>query len=433
MHQLSRSPWIEARFHRIRFVSRSFLRTNPPDKFSTRNKTVSAELTESSDECRILRELRATPKIFEDIHAAKGSEFAVQSALRRLYPDDVVRAAVSLHELRQKAKTKFTRADQLWLDRQGLEQSTSETVSRYKASRFEGSVWDLCCGIGSDAISLATRCNVTAVDINPAACLRTLWNAEVYDVADRVQTRCLDVLKWDERDGLVHIDPDRRPGSSGRVSRIEDYVPGLEFLKHLMSRCRGGAIKISPASNFGGKFSDAEIELISLSGECKEATVWFGDLARKSPFRATVLPSGETIAGHPMDVAVPVAPLGSYLYDPDPAVVRAGLVDLLADQLGLSRLDPAEEYLTSDHPVISPFVQSFEVLANLPNNDRDLKAWLRTSDIGQLEIKCRHIPIQADQVRRKLPITGTTPGVILFARLNGKARVVGARRMIAAR
>ena len=187
-------------------------------------------------------------------------------------------------------------------------------------------------------------------------------------------------------------------------------------------------MKISPASNFGGKFSDAEIELVSFQGECKEATVWFGELARDSLFRATVLPAGESIAGHPLEVAVPVSPLRHYIYDPDPAVVRAGLVDLLADHLGLCRLDDTEEYLTADQLVRSPFVQTFETLTNLPNNERDLKAWLRKSEIGQLEIKCRHIPIQADVLRRKLPLSGSIPAVVLFARLEGKARIIGARR-----
>ena len=382
-----------------------------------------------NDECRILRELRATPRLFEQIEAFQGSELGMQAALRRQYSDELVRAAVSLHELRRKAVTKFTRAERLWLDRQGLEQSTAEAVSRYKAQRFEGPVWDLCCGIGSDAVSLAAHCDVMAVDVNPAACLRTEWNAEAYDVSGRIRTQCADVMQLDGLEGLVHIDPDRRAGSSGRVSRIEDYVPGLEFLKAMMPRCRGGAIKLSPASNFGGKFPGAEIELISLHGECKEATVWFGDLASKSEFRATVLPSGATVAGHPLEVAVPVVPLGAYLYDPDPAVVRAGLVDLVADQLGLGRLDAAEEYLTSEQRIVSPFVQTFEVLANLPNNERDLKGWLRTSGIGPLEIKCRHIPTQADALRRRLPLTGSLQGVVIIARLNGKARIVCARRV----
>jgi hypothetical protein len=381
------------------------------------------------DECRILRLLRETPQIFDRIAGLHGSELAVQTTLRREYPDELVRAAVTLCELRLRAAMKFSRSDRMWFDRQGLEQSTSEIVSRHKAERFSGEVWDLCCGIGGDAAALASRCQVTAVDLNPAACLRTEWNAEVYGVHDRVQTICQDVTELGKLEGLVHIDPDRRPGSMGRVSRIEDYVPGLEFLHALMANCRGGAIKVSPASNFGGKFPGAEIELISLNGECKEATIWFGELAGESISRATVLPAHESLSGHPMDAAVPVVPLGRYLYDPDPAVVRAGLVDILAERLGLWRLDAAEEYLTSDQPVISPFVQTFETLSDLPNNERDLKAWLRTTGFGQIEIKCRHIPVQADRLRRKLPLEGTEPGVVFFARLNGKARIVGARRL----
>lgn len=386
-------------------------------------------LDPSFDECRVLKELRQTPEIFERLEGITGTELAVQTVLRREFPDDVVRAAISLRELRRRADAKFSRAGQMWFDRQGLEQSTAETIARYKSRRFEGRVWDLCSGIGSDALALGEHCEVIAVDRNPAACLRAQWNAEVYGVGQRVQTQCSDVLELPEIKGLVHIDPDRRPGSTGRVSRIEDYVPNLEFLQNLTTRCAGGAIKLSPASNFGGKFPDAEIELISLNGECKEATVWFGDLARPPFFRATVLPSGATIAGHPLEVAVAVVPIGRYLYDPDPAVVRSGLLDVLADQIGLQRLDAAEEYLTSDDLIHSPFVQTFEVLTNLPNNERDLKGWLRSSDVGPLEIKCRHIPIRADELRRKLPLSGTKAAVAIFARLNGKARIIGARRV----
>ncbi len=395
-----------------------------------RDAPVTAEtLALPSDECRVLHALRQTPDILELISGWTDAELGLQAVLRRQYPNDLVRAALSLHELRRGAKGKFTRGDSMWLDRVGLEQSTSETVARHKALRFEGPVWDLCCGIGGDALALAERCEVTAVDLDPAACLRAGWNAEVYGVDSRVKTLCADVASLTEIAGLVHVDPDRRPGSGGRVSRVEDYEPGLPFLKELMTRCRGGAIKVGPASNFGGKFDGVEIELISLAGECKEATIWFGDLAGNVPFRATALPSGETIAGHPLDVSAALAPLGRYLYDPDPAVVRAGMIDLVAERFGLNRLDGAEEYLTGDSLVASAFVEPFEVLADLPNNERDLRAWLRASGFGQLEIKCRHIPIQADVLRRRLPLPGDQPGVLIFARCDGRARAVAARRI----
>lgn len=380
-------------------------------------------------EFAVLQGLRKSPEILELLQDKGESELRVQKRLRRQFPDEIVRAALSLAELRRKAAAKFSRASEMWFDRVGLEQATSEAVARHKARRFAGEVLDCCAGMGGDSIALAERCRVVAVDVNPANCLRVKWNAEVYGVAENLQPLCADVETMTARSRLLHIDPDRRAGSKGKTVRLEDCVPGLEQLQQMTRSFSGGAIKLSPAGNFGGKFPGAETELISLDGECKEATIWFGALAGDVEWRATVLPSGATLAGDPLESLAEIGPLRSYLYDPDPAVVRAGLIDMLAEQASLQRLDDAEEYLTSDRLVHSPFVRAFEVLAELPNNDREFRSYFRKSDFGQVEIKCRHIPISADAVRKKLPLPGDRPGVLIFARIAGKARAVVCRRL----
>src|SRR5439155_26494413 len=124
--------------------------------------------------------------------------------------------------------------------------------------------------------------------------------------------------------------------------RVEQGWRGLEVLKTLMSQCRGGAVKLSPATNFVGKFPGAEIELISLRGECKGATIWFGELAGREPFRATVLPSGQSLAADPLSARADVALVKAFVFDPDPSLVRSGLLDVLAERLQLARLDDAE-------------------------------------------------------------------------------------------
>jgi hypothetical protein len=381
------------------------------------------------DEWDLLHELRNSPRLLEIVWQSTGNELAVQTQLRREYSDRLVRGAFALCDLRHRAMTKFSRAADMWFDRQGLEQATSEPVARHKAGRFSGEVQDLCSGIGGDCLALAQNCHVTAIDSNPVAGLRTQWNAEAYGVASRVTTECADVIAINPRTTLVHIDPDRRALAGGRAVRVEDYVPGLDFLQRLARDGRGGAIKLSPASNFGGKFRDVEIELVSLDGECKEATVWFGELRGAKSWRATALPSGETVAAEPLDFAADISPPLQYAYDPDPAVVRAGLVDAVASRLGLSRLDDAEEYLTGAGPVQSGFVQAFEVLAELPNNSSAIRKYFRGAKFGQVEIKCRHIPIEAESIRRRLPLAGNESGVLIFARVAGKARALVCRRV----
>ena len=378
----------------------------------------------------VLEQLRGTPAIWERL-ASGETGAAVQAAMRKEFPAEVVRVALTLTDLRQQARPRFTRADEMWFDRTRLEQATQEIVARHKAQRFAAcagkTVLDLCCGVGADAIAIAQYVQVKAVDLSPLAAWFTQRNAEVYGVASNIETLVSDVEKVDIAGQFVHLDPDRRTQGQRQV-RLEFGSPGLPFLQALTKTAAGGAIKVSPASNFGGKFTDCEVELVSVHGECKEATIWFGELRQAAPFRATILPHGASIAGDPWEYRPRIEPLKKYLFDPDPAVVRSGLVDCVGDSLDLRRLDDAEEYLTGETLVDSPFVRGFEVLADLNNNTKEIRDYFRTSPFGQVEIKCRHMSIDANAIRRKLPLPGNEPGVLLFVRVAGKARAIVARR-----
>ncbi|RMG35065.1 MAG: methyltransferase domain-containing protein, partial [Planctomycetota bacterium] len=356
------------------------------------------------------------------------------------YPPELVRAAVELIQARQRARGKFSRAERMWFDRRGVEQATDELVARRKTERFAAhpEVVDLCCGVGGDTIALAQRTVVVAVDESPLACWFTRRNAEAYEVDRRVTVACADVRSLRDADLPIHIDPDGRPprgspagGSAAtRHRRLQELRPPLDDLRRLMDRYPGGAIKLSPASNFHGAFSGVEIELTSLWGECKEATVWFGSLRSEAPYRATVLPAGETLAGDPMAACAPVGPPQRYLYDPDAAVVRAGLVDVLAERLRFNRLDRDDDYLTADHFVGSPMVTALRVLEVLPNNDRAIRQTLRVHRFRHVEIRHRRVRVAQPQ-RLTRGVTGgdRPPGVLVLARVAGRVSAIVAERV----
>ena len=398
-----------------------------------------------NDECDFLQSIRDAPELVAAVYSDE-PELRLQARLRDEYTPAMVREALHLRDLRARAEKKFSHAQHMWFNRVGLEQSTSEQIAKYKAARFQNAaaVHDWCCGIGGDALAIAQHCDVHAVDLNPANCLRTIWNAQVHNPPHSIHVNCADVTTLDAANQWIHIDPDRR-ATGKRSRRVEDCAPGLPFMQHLTQSARGGAIKLSPASNFFGKFHDCEIELISLGGECREATIWFGELAGPKQLRATILPAGATITGDELEHYTEVVEPQAYIYDPDPAIVRAGLVDQLCAEHGYGRLDDAEEYLTSAEAIYTPLAATFRVLSIQPNNNREIRRAVRDQQFNDIEIKCRHVPIDANQVRKKLPLaekkrsdrtassenrpSGARRGVLIYARVAGKVRVFVCERL----
>ncbi|REJ92383.1 MAG: hypothetical protein DWQ34_13095 [Planctomycetota bacterium] len=384
-----------------------------------------------SDECRLLETLQSTPAIFMEIGGSGADELSLQRRLRDRYDADVVRAALTTAELRRRAAGKFSLASRMWFTRRGLEQSTGEAIARHKAERFPTGelVHDLCCGIGGDTIALAGRGPVRAVDRDCANTMRAALNAAVYNVAGSLDVVCGDVAGENLDDCLVHLDPDRRIGRERRARRVEQYQPDLTWIREMMQRARGGAVKLSPAADFASAFPDREVELVSLHGECREATVWFGALAGLAARRASVLPAGETLLALQNPAPAEISAPGDFLFDPDPAVVRAGLIDELSAKLGVRRLDASEEYLTGNEPVASPFVQTFRIESVHAFDTKGLRRVVRQSEIGELEIKARHTRVDVERLRRQLRPDGALRRTLVIARFEGKTRAIIAERL----
>lgn len=392
------------------------------------------------DDDSLLEQLRDSPELLERIEASTLPELGLQKQLRLDYSPALISEAMELLVARKKAAAiGLPGAENLWITPRSLEQATSWQVAEHKAARFpagEG-VLDLCSGIGVDTFAMLQRGPVESVDVSASMVERCGWNVETWALAlskpellQRWSGGIGNANTIDVGGRLLHVDPDRRTRSERPARRLEHYNPPLDRLQEIARTCAGGALKLGPASNFMQKFPGCEIELISLNGECREATVWMGSLAGDATFRATSLPTGETLAADPLSAWASFTDKPCrYVFDPDPAIVRSGLLDVLSEQQGLQRLDKEDEYATSDTIPDTAFVAAFEVEAVLGNNDKELRRHLRTNPSSSYEIKCRHLKVDANALRKKLPKGDASPRVILYARINGKARTIVAQRI----
>ncbi len=353
-----------------------------------------------------------------------GDPLAVQTRLRRTASPDRVAVALTQVELRRRAEPKLgPSAARMYFTPDGLEQATRLSVARHRAGRLTAfdtrTFVDLGCGIGGDLIA-AAEAGITCVgvDLDPVrvavaeANLAALGLAGAVSVADatRIDTSPFDV---------AFADPARRTGA-GRTFHVDDWTPPWSFVETLLAR--DACVKAAPGLPHELVPDGVEAEWVSDHGEVKEAALWAGRLATARR-RATVIGDGGlatlTDEDDPGPGAVGVRAVGAFLYEPDGAVIRAGLVTAVAAGVGGGLVDEHIAYVTSDDSFRSPFARGYRVIEELPYREKQLRAALRERGVGRLTIKKRGVDVVPELLRRRLDLGGDVEATIVMTRVAG--------------
>ncbi len=353
---------------------------------------------------------------------------AQAKALRRDLSADRVHLLLEQAELRRRARAKFHAAHRMFFTAVGLEQATDETLAAYKASRFQAGQpgADLCCGIGGDLLGLAGRGPVVGVDRDPVHALLAQANAQATPAAaGRAQVRQEEAQRVRVTDFAAwHIDPDRRP-QGRRTTHVGLHEPGADVIERLFVANPNAAVKLAPAAEVPDRWERAgELEWISRARECRQLVVWFGPLAvEPGRRRATRVEATQThtFVSEPGGSAPPAPRAGRYVYEPDPAVLAAGLAAALANRHGLAGLGPQPGYLTGDAPLDEPLLACFAVREVLPLDLKRLRSALASRGIGRLEIKKRGVGDGPEVLRRRLGPRGPNAAVLILTRVAGRA------------
>ena len=355
-------------------------------------------------------------------------------ALQRKYPPSFARAGLEVAILRQEARDKFPFADRLYFNRQALEQASSYEVAAYRAQRFLGysNLADLGCSVGGDTLAMAVIAPTIGIDIDPLrlamaqANLASLGLGEraAFVLADLTSPLPLAALPTPERLGLF-FDPARR-SKGRRIFSVEAYHPPLSSIQNWQKRFPAIGVKLSPGVNLAELAGySAEVEFISLRGGLKEAVMWCGSL-KSCGRRATLLPGAYTLSVD-SDVSVPKLPIDqpqAYIYEPDPAVLRAGLVGCLGEQLGATQMDADIAYLSSEHLIFSPFARAWAVEDWFPFGLKNLRSYLQARQVGTVIVKKRGSPLEPEELIRLLRLRGDAQRTIFLTHLRGKAIVL---------
>lgn len=355
----------------------------------------------------------------------RASTFADAQLLRSRFGDHG-RAVAELVQARRSAATKFPAT---WLtDHDSAQQATPGTVADVRATRLrtilgDGAlIHDVTCSIGTEgAATRAAGLRWLGSDLDPTRLAMARHNLG----PDAWLARADALHPVSRGADAVVADPARRAGGR-RITHPDQLLPPLP---DLVDAWHGQelAVKCAPGLDFSGW--EGLVSLVSVDGAVKEACLYTPGLA-DGERREAVMISGDQVdrlaafdAGTEEEVTA--GPPGSYILDPDGAVVRAGLVRHYAAREGLWMLDERIAYLTGDR--LPEGRTGFAFIEQVPL--KKLKPALAAHGAGSLEILVRGVDVDPDELRKKLKLKGDRPMAVVCTRIGsqGVALICGPR------
>lgn len=369
------------------------------------------------------------------------------TALRKHYTPQQAGAALEMARLRLKAVDKFgVESNRLFFSREALEQASDPHIRRWRTSLVSpdsGRLIDACCGIGSDALAFAQAgCDVLGLDIDPARVAIARFNADVLGLKTRFEVA--DVTAVLPAASTIFFDPARRDAQAKRIHHVEYYQPPLSVIKQwsfdrVLVKLSPG-VDLSQLEAYRGK-----VTFISVEGDLKEAMLMLGDVTVKNPhpnpspsWRGALLPLAVLLVGDEVhywnrqheEHTVPLANPSGWLIEPDPALIRAGLVQDVTSHFEGYMLDETIAYFTTETEPDSPWLRAWQILDWMPFNLKRLRAYLRERNVGQVTVKKRGTAVTPETLIPQLKLKGDNARTLVLTRCQGQQVVLICRDRI---
>jgi len=314
------------------------------------------------------------------------------------------------------------------------EQCSSQSTAIYKAGLAlsiagpGATLTDLTGGLGVDSWAFAqVGLRVRYNEMNRALAESAASNfhllgcgdivvSSVEVTAESVRALLCDNSQIDTPEGsIVYLDPSRRDASGKKVFLLEDCSPDILTLKdRILDLCPDILLKLSPMADISMVTSRLgpcvrEVHVVGCVHECKELLVWMqrgwsggwsitvkdlDDGAPGSGFRFT---REEEAASELRLLDSPKALQGLRLWEPGPAMLKAGAYKLLCSRMGLAKLGcHAQLYVGGSQGRLITEVHHF--------NGAAIKALGKR--FPKCEVTARNIPMTSDALRKRMGVSG---------------------------
>ncbi len=338
--------------------------------------------------------------------------------------------------LRKKVPSWSENEDLLFPPHLSIEQCSSEASATYKASLLQGhSFADLTGGLGIDTYFIsqnfqqadyverqAELCDLARHNFMAMKANVKVWN----ESAEEYLNNC-------EPKDCIFIDPARRDVYGRKTISIADCTPDvIDLQEQLIQKAEKVMIKLSPMLDISQALEELhhvkEVHVVAVSNECKELDfIIERDYQGEPQFvcvnlltsRVKLSFTREEERSCPSRIADTVL---NYLYEPNPAVMKAGCYKLLTERFNVLKLHKNSNLYTSEQFIPDFPGRIFKVEDWTPYNKKVKQTLL--SDVAQASIAVRNFPLSVSELRKALRI-GDGDAIYLFATtLKGEQKII---------
>lgn len=336
--------------------------------------------------------------------------------------------------------------------RLSLEQCSGEQTARYKAAiacrLFNGRKWrlvDLTGGYGVDFSFMGQHADHPVyVERQEELCRIARHNFPLLGLqeAEVVNADGVAYLKNMAVADLIFLDPARRDAAGRKTVLIEDCEPNVVgLLPELLTKAPYAMVKLSPmldihralaSLNEAVPHAVAQVHVVADGRECKELLLVVG--REKTVRPALFVVEGDQYFELDFDAEQTAevsytSSLETYLYEPGPALMKAGIFKWVAAHFNLQKLHPNSHLYTS-HELLDHFPgRTFRVKGLFSFSKADLKA-LKT-ETQQANLSVRNFPGTVAEIRKRLKLKeGGTDHIFATTLADERHRLVLTERIL---
>jgi 16S rRNA G966 N2-methylase RsmD len=330
-----------------------------------------------------------------------------------------------------------------------LEQCSSEVTARYKAALLsklpsKQRLTDLTGGMGVDSSFLSEQFEQAVyVERQALLCELATANFRALGVTNITVTHAdaVGYLESMPPADCIFIDPARRDGHGGKVISIADCEPNILELKPLLlTKAAHVLVKLSPMLDLTASLQQLacvkEAHIVAVDNECKELLLLLGheapepsevpvhcvNLSSAAPSALSVsTPFTFTRGGEHEAPCLFADTVGSYLYEPNAALLKGGAFRSVSYIYKVKKLHPNSHLYTSDEYIPCFPGRSFRVEAVLHPSGKETKAQL--TRIGKTNITVRNYPESVALLRRRLKLADGGDSYLFATTLKDGQRV----------